>query len=229
MIELRDVSKSYRTLAGRHTVLKGANASFRDGESIGIVGANGAGKSTLVRLLAGIEKPDNGRVVRHGSISFPLGFSGTFHPSLSARENVRFLARVYGADEHGVIDYVESFAQIGAYFAMPIETYSSGMRAKVAFGACLAIEFDTYLIDEVTAVGDEAFRLRCRAAFEARADKSDVIMVSHDYGTLRAYCGQGAVLANGCLEVHDDIETAIQAHSAAMRRTGQAALRENVI
>jgi capsular polysaccharide transport system ATP-binding protein len=188
------------------------------GRSIGVFGANGAGKSTLVRLIAGVEQLDSGRIVRRGSVSFPLGFGGTFHPHLSGRENVRFLARLYGADTGAALDYVERFAELGSYFRAPVETYSSGMLARLAFGACLAIRFDLYLIDEVTAVGDSRFRRKCQEAFEARAAESDVIIVSHDEGTIRAWCDMGIVLDQGRLEVFEDLDAAIARHRQRMLR-----------
>jgi len=219
MIELIDVHKSYRTLHGRKVILDGVNAVFPTGRRVGVLGANGAGKSTLIRLLAGVEPLTSGRLRRQGRVSFPLGFGGTFHPNLSGRENVRFLARLYGADERQVLDFVGDFAELGQYIDMPLETYSSGMRAKLAFGACLAIDFDVFLIDEVIAVGDARFQARCQAAFEARMDAADLIMVTHSMATLRAYCDSGAVLAGGQLAMFGDVEHAIGAHSAAMRVT----------
>ena len=167
MIRLEHVSKAYRTRNGRKIVLDDANATFEAGHNFGILGVNGAGKSTLIRLLAGSELPDRGAVRRSGRVSFPLGFGGTFHGALSGRENAAFIARIYGAAMRPTIDYVEDFAELGEYFDMPVNTYSAGMRARLAFAACLAIDFDVYLIDEVTEVGDQRFRRKCAEAFRA--------------------------------------------------------------
>jgi len=156
-------------------------------------------------------------VRRTGRVSFPLGFSGTFHGMLSGRENVRFLARIYGVDEEQALDFVGDFSELGAYYRMPVETYSAGMRARLAFGACLAMGFDTYLVDEITAVGDARFQERCRSAFAERMHEADVIMVSHDPATMRAYCKAGAVMANGKLHAFDDIEGAIEYHAQLQR------------
>lgn len=218
MISLRNAAKSYRSFHERRVILDNVTLELPVGRSIGVFGANGAGKSTLVRLIAGVEHLDSGRIVRRGSVSFPLGFGGTFHPHLSGRENVRFLARVYGADPGAALDYVERFAELGSYFRAPVETYSSGMLARLAFGACLAIRFDLYLIDEVTAVGDSRFRRKCQEAFEARAAESDVIIVSHDEGTIRAWCDMGIVLDQGRLEVFEDLDAAIARHRQRMLR-----------
>jgi capsular polysaccharide transport system ATP-binding protein len=217
MIDIQNAFKSYRTDNGRRVILEGVSLQLPRGRSVGILGANGTGKSTLVRLLAGVEHLDHGRIVRDTTVSFPLGFGGTLHPLLSGRENVRFLARVHGADEEFTLDYVARFAELGEYFSMPVATYSSGMMARLAFGACLAIEFDVYLIDEVTSVGDARFRRRCQEAFEERIDRSDVIMVSHDDSTMRTYCDMGAVLHGGRLELFEDVEAAMEVHARRMR------------
>ena len=218
MIVLDRVSKSYRTLSGSRVVLNDVSVILPPGLGLGILGANGTGKSTLLRLLAGTELPDAGRIKRGGrSVSFPLGFSGTMHPKLSGLENVVFLARLYGVDADEGSGYVSDFADLGEYFRMPVETYSSGMLARLAFGACLAIQFDVYLIDEVTAVGDARFRAKCLDAFRKRMERADVIMASHDYETMRAYCHRGAVLAGGRLTLFDDLEDAIDHHASLMR------------
>lgn len=216
MIGLRNAAKSFRAGPERRVILDGVSLDLPSGRSIGVFGANGSGKSTLVRLIAGVEPLDAGRVIRAGRVSFPLGFGGTFHPHLTGRENVRFLARVYGAQVEPVLDYVERFAELGGYFRAPVETYSSGMTARLAFGACLAIRFDLYLIDEVTAVGDARFRRKCQEAFEARAAEADVIIVSHDEGTIRAWCDMGIVLADGRLEVFEDLDMAMERHRRRM-------------
>ena len=209
MIRLERVSKSYPTRAGRRTVLDNVAATFEAGHNFGILGVNGAGKSTLIRLLAGSELPDRGIIRRSARVSFPLGFGGTFHGALSGRENAQFLARIYGAAMRPMLDYVEDFAELGDYFEMPVDTYSAGMRARLAFAACLAIDFDVYLIDEATEVGDQRFRRKCAEAFRARLVRSDIILASHNADTLRQYCDRGAVLADGALTLFDDLGAAI--------------------
>jgi len=140
---------------------------------------------------------------------FPLGFGGTFHSALSGRENVAFIARIYGARIRSTIDYVEAFSELGDYFRMPVNTYSAGMRARLAFGICLAIDFDVYLIDEVTEIGDQRFRRKCAEAFRELMLRSDIILVTHNPQTMRQYCDRGAVLANGDLTLYDDVGTAL--------------------
>jgi capsular polysaccharide transport system ATP-binding protein len=209
MITLDRVSKVYRTRNGRRTVLDNVSVTFDSGQNFGVLGVNGAGKSTLIRLIAGSEIPDFGVVRRYARVSFPLGFGGTFHGALSGRENVAFVARIYGAGTRGVLHYVEEFSELGEYLYMPVNTYSAGMRARLAFATCLALDFDLYLIDEVTEVGDQRFRQKCAEAFRERMQRSDIILVTHNIHTLRQYCDRGAILANGELTLFDDIDTAL--------------------
>lgn len=212
MIQLQGVAKTYPSAAGRKLLLDDVSAEFPSGCNFGILGANGSGKSTLIRLLAGSEMPDRGTIRRHSRVSFPLGFGGTFHTALSGRENVAFIARVYGAVVRQTTRFVEDFAELGAYFDMPVNTYSAGMRARLAFGACLAIDFDVYLIDEVTEIGDERFRRKCAAAFRERLRFSDIILATHNHDTIRRYCDRGAVLANGRLQLFADVASAFETY-----------------
>lgn len=208
MIQFMDVTKTYRTFNGPRTILRNANFTFEDGHNYGVLGANGSGKSTLLRVIAGAEFPNSGQIRRAGRVSFPLGFAGTFHSQLSGRRNALFLARIYGADERWMADFVEDFSELGPYYDMPIQTYSSGMMAKLAFGVSFALDFDIYLIDEATEVGDARFRQKCARIFRERIARSDIIMVSHNGHTIRSYCDRGAVLMNGRLEFFDSIDEA---------------------
>ena len=216
MIEFHQVTKYYRVPGGRKTVLDDATFTFDIGHNYGILGGNGAGKSTLLRLISGAEHPNRGRIVRRARVSFPLGFTGTFHGHLSGRQNCTFLARVYGADEHDVDRFVADFSELGRYLDMPVQTYSSGMAAKLAFGLSLALEFDVYLVDEVTEVGDARFRKKCAEAFRERARRSDIIMVSHNSHTIKAYCDRGAVLGDGRIEFFDSVDEAMRVHRNRM-------------
>lgn len=208
MIEFSKVTKTYPTRRGTNVVLNDVDMLFPPKVSVGVVGQNGAGKSTLLRLIAGTEQPDMGRIVRNGSVSWPIGFAGGFNGSLTGEENCRFIARIYGASVDEVVGFAMDFAELGEYFDMPIRTYSSGMRARLAFGVSMALDFDVYLVDEVTAVGDSRFRKRCQDAFEARRSRSSVIMVSHQIKTIEDYCSSCAVLKDGKLLYFDSLEDA---------------------
>ncbi|MFK7991725.1 MAG: ABC transporter ATP-binding protein [Sandaracinaceae bacterium] len=215
MIELKDVTKAYRTPAGEHIVLDRLNATFESKVSVGILGTNGAGKSTLLRILGGAEQPDAGQIVRTGRVSWPIGFAGGFNSSLTGEENCRFVSRIYGADIDEVVEFTRGFADIGNYFHMPVRTYSSGMRARLAFGLSMAVDFDTYLVDEVTAVGDNNFRTKCKAAFDERRGRASVIIVSHNIGTIKSYADRYALLRRGRLTFYDDLDEIERLYKAA--------------
>ncbi len=215
MIEIRNVTKIYRARHGDNVVLRSINAEFAAGTNFGILGANGAGKSTLLRILSGAERPDSGRVIHSGRVSWPIGFAGGFSGSLSGHENCQFVARAYGVDVDSVVGFAMEFAELGSYFEMPVRTYSSGMRARLAFALSMAIDFDVYLVDEVTAVGDARFQRKCRQAFADRSERSSIIMVSHNLSTIRSYCQRVAVLANGSLLQFDSIDEAARVYEAS--------------
>ena len=210
MILLDQVCKSYRGRDGRKAILSSVSMAFPADRNIGILGGNGVGKSTLLRLLGGAEPPDSGTIRRYGRVSFPLGFSGTFHGALSGRENALFLARVYGADARRLLDFVGDFAELGADLDMPVETYSSGMVSKLAFAVSLAIDFDVYLVDEATEVGDARFRARSAQAFRDRLGRASLILVSHNSTTIRALCDCCAILQDGGLHPYASVDEAMR-------------------
>ncbi|OXS19034.1 ABC transporter ATP-binding protein, partial [Pseudomonas fluorescens] len=154
---------------------------------------------TLMRLIAGNQKPTSGRIWSDGTISWPVGFAGSFHGELTGAQNVRFVARIYGVDTDMLNDFVEDFAELGPHFHYPFRTYSSGMRSRLAFGVSMGIRFDTYLVDEVTSVGDEQFRRKASALFKRRIGASGAIVVSHSMAVIRDLCSKAAVLENGRL------------------------------
>lgn len=214
MIELRGLTKAYPMRSGFNVVLDAVDAWFPPRRNVGVLGRNGAGKSTLVRLISGVEQPDAGRVLRNGSVSWPIGFSGGFNGSLTGEENSRFVARIYGADVDEVVGFALDFAELGEYFHMPVRTYSSGMRARLAFALSMAIDFDVYLVDEITAVGDAKFQQKCRAEFQARRDRSSVILVSHNLATIKSYCESCTLLKDGRLYYFDSVERAAAEYDA---------------
>src|SRR6187402_3579129 len=212
MIVFENVSKTYHIRKFHKPVFTDLNFTIGKGDSVGICGANGAGKSTLMRMLAGVEYPTTGRVHRSMSTSWPIGYASAFQSTLTGADNARFIARIYNQPEQAVIDYVEDFAQLGPYLHQPVYTYSAGMTARLAFGASLAINFDCYLVDEITGAGDERFRARCEEALLHRRDNATLVMISHDPGTLRQYCTRGAVVYGGTLVFFDTIDEASEVH-----------------
>ncbi len=215
MLELRHVTKIYRTSAGPNVVLRDLSLTLPARESIGVLGKNGAGKSTLLRIVANAEAPTAGEVIHHGRVSWPIGFAGGFNGSLTGEENCRFVARIYNQDIEYVVEQTREFAEIGNYFYEPVRTYSSGMRARVAFGLSMAIDFELYLVDEVTAVGDKAFRAKCQAAFAERRERAGLLMVSHEVATLAAYCKRCIVLHDGNATIYDSLAEATAAYEEA--------------
>ena len=216
MIELRNLTKVYRLRGNRKRVLDRVSAVFPSGLSVGLLGRNGAGKSTLLRMISGTVDVTSGQILSSGEISFPVGFAGSFHPDLTGAQNTRFVARIYGVDSDELMAYVEDFAELGAHFRLPVRSYSSGMRSRLAFGVSMGLAFDTYLIDEITAVGDAAFRKKSNAILHDRLRNAGAIFVSHSEGQLRELCQAGAVLENGRLNYYDDIEDAIAHHARNM-------------
>lgn len=190
MIKIENLTKSYLTPTGRHYVFKDLNLEIPSGKSVALIGRNGAGKSTLLRMIGGIDRPDSGNIVTDKTISWPVGLSGGFQGSLSGRENVKFVARLYANKDElkEKIAFVEEFAELGKYFDMPIKTYSSGMKSRLGFGLSMAFKFDYYLVDEVTAVGDEKFKKKCADLFKNRHAESNFLMVSHSMNSLRKFC-----------------------------------------
>jgi capsular polysaccharide transport system ATP-binding protein len=211
---LENVHKSYPTRDGRKVILRDFSGVFEDNRNVGILGHNGAGKSTLFRLLSGAELPDRGRITREGRVSWPLGFSGGFHISLTGRENLRFICQIYGASYRDILEFVEDFASLGRFLDMPVRVYSSGMKARLAFGASMALNFDYYLIDEVVAVGDAAFKKKSKAVLNERLKTSSVLLVSHSAQLLKEFCEVGGVLHNGELTFYKNIDDAIAVHEA---------------
>jgi capsular polysaccharide transport system ATP-binding protein len=208
MIELHDVSKAYPTRHGMVRVLEGINLGVTKGERVGILGRNGAGKSTLIRLISGAELPSSGHIIRRMSVSWPLAFGGAFQSSLTGLDNYRFICRIYGADPREKLDFLYEFTELGRYLKEPVKTYSSGMRARLAFAISMVIEFDCFLIDEVVAVGDSRFHEKClHELFERRGDRA-LIIVSHDQGYIRAYCERAAVLCDGRMTRFNNVDEA---------------------
>ena len=216
MITLNNVSKVYGTRQGPRIVLDGLNLHIAKGEKVGILGRNGAGKSTLIRLISGVELPTHGHIHRGISVSWPLAFGGAFQGTLTGLDNLRFICRVYGASADDKVAFVEEFSELGRYLREPVKTYSSGMRARLAFAISMVVEFDCFLIDEIIAVGDSRFNDKCNVElFEKRRDRA-MIIVSHQEGYIRAHCTRAAILNNGTLQAFSDVEEALAVYAEQM-------------
>jgi capsular polysaccharide transport system ATP-binding protein len=209
MIRFEQVSKSYPLRHGERAVLRNVDLEIGKGEKVGILGRNGAGKSTTIRLLSGAELPTAGRVVRGMSVSWPLAFGGAFQSSLTGRDNLRLICRIYGKNPDECIDFVNEFSELGEYLDEPVRNYSSGMSARLAFAISMVIEFDCFLIDEVVAVGDSRFHQKCHEElFVKRIDRSFVI-VSHDTEYIRHHCDVVFVLRDATFHRFSTVDEAI--------------------
>lgn len=213
MIVLHDLWKRFP--AGP-LVAQGIAARFPAGQATALLGRNGAGKSSLLAMIAGTLRPDAGRVERQGTVSWPVGFAGAFHPDLTGAQNTRFVARVYGVDSRALLGFVRAVSGLEDAMRQPVRRYSSGMRARLGFAISMGIPFDMYLVDEVTAVGDAAFRRDTSELLKARLGQAGAIVVSHAPAQLRGLCTAGAVLEQGRLRMFDDLEAAIAAYEAGV-------------
>jgi len=218
IIELHHVSKSFRMPDGnRKYILRNASFAIPPRRIMGILGRNGAGKSTTLRMIAGTQDFDSGEIVRRGSVSWPVGFAGSFHPELTGTQNIRFIARIYGIDTDDLIEFVREFSELGAYMDMPFRTYSSGMRSRLAFGVSMGVPFDVYLMDEVTAAGDAAFRKKCDEMLKSRLSVSGALFVSHSIKSIEDLCDCALVLEDGKARFFEDVKEAIEVHQGNMK------------
>lgn len=201
MIICQNICKSYPQGAGRKRVLDDVNLIVERGERVALLGRNGAGKSTLIKLIGGVEMPTSGKITRQMSTSWPLGFAGGFQGSLTGYDNARFIARIYARDYAQIRAFIEDFTELGSQLKMPVKTYSSGMRARLAFALSLAIEFDCYLIDEIILVGDQNFHRKCHyELFEKRSDRA-MILASHSLDIVQKFCNR-AVIIDKCKAIN---------------------------
>jgi len=215
LIELRKVSKSFQTKKENKIILDNVSLKIPTGKNIGILGRNGAGKSTLLRMLGKIDFPNKGKIISNVSFSWPMGVSGGFQGSMTGRENVKFVCRVYGLSYTKIkecIEFVQDFAEIGNYFDMPIKSYSSGMKSRLNFGLSLFFDFDYFIIDEILSVGDKTFQQKSREALKKKIETSNAIIVSHSMETLKEMCDVGIFLEKGKLTYFDNIEGAIECY-----------------
>ncbi|ORT51880.1 sugar ABC transporter ATPase [Vibrio sp. qd031] len=210
MIVLKDLTKFYPSDLGNQYVFNKVNFRFPEGHNIALMGSNGAGKSTLFRILAGSEYPNKGRVVTDKALSWPVALATGIHPQMTGRENTRFIGRVNGvADLNGFEEKVKQFAELGIKYDLPVRTYSSGMRSRLAFGCCIAIDFDVYLIDEATSVGDQKFRKKAKQALLEKSQSANVIMVSHETDELKQFCDSAVIIHKGDLTFYPDLDHAL--------------------
>ncbi len=212
MIKVEELVKDYHTERGVRRILDRVSFEFGPGDTVAVLGQNGAGKSTLMKLVGGLEMPTSGKILNTMSTSWPLALGGGFQGSLTGNDNIRFIARIYGKSPDEVREYVAEFSELGAYLAMPVKTYSSGMRARLMFGLSLAIDFDCYLIDEVIMVGDHRFREKCNERLFSKLSARAFLIASHDPNFLAEHCTKAVVLYKGRARVFTDVQVAVEVY-----------------
>ena len=214
MIKIENLTKSYPSDLGPQFIFKNLNFEFPTENNVAILGKNGAGKSTLFRMLAKSEYPDKGRILTNKSMSWPVALQTGVHPQMTGRENTRFVGRINNVKS--LVDYeekVQAFAELGTQFDLPVRTYSSGMRAKLIFACCMNIDFDIYLIDEATSVGDPIFSKKARISLKEKSETAGVIMVSHELDQIREFCTSAVIINDGKLEYYQDLEEGIDVYT----------------
>ena len=212
MINISNLSKGYPVAKGWHQVLDDISISFPSNRNIGILGLNGSGKSTLLRIIGGVESPDKGEIYRDVKVSWPIGFSGGISPEMTGREGTRFVARIYGANVQEVEEYVLEFSELKEYFDMEVKTYSTGMKSRLGFAISMSMEFECYLVDEITAVGDQRFKEKYQNEFMKKKQKSSLLMVSHQPATIKDFCDMSAVLFDSKITLYDTVEEGMSAY-----------------
>jgi capsular polysaccharide transport system ATP-binding protein len=213
-IEVMDITKEFHTQIGLRRVINGVSFSVAPGEKLAVLGRNGAGKSTLVKIIGGVLQPTSGRVYRGMSMSWPIAFSGGFEAGMSGIDNIRFISRIYNVSFDDTLRMVEDFAELGRQLFLPVKTYSSGMRARLAFALTLAVDFECLLIDEVIVVGDHRFHQKCHDALFVKRRECAMILVSHDTGIIKEYCNKALVIHGGRGRVFDDLDLAVNIYNS---------------
>ena len=215
MIRLENVTKYFKVDGEKHYVLKNVSFVIPSDTNVGILGRNGAGKSTLLRMLGGIDFPTVGKIISDKSFSWPMGLAGGFQGSMTGRQNVKFVCRIYGKSESetaSIIDSVKAFSELEEYFELPIKLYSTGMRGRLSFGLSLAFDFDYLIIDETLSAGDTNFKNKAKEALEKKIEHCNVLLVSHSMGDLKRICDAGIIVNDGKLSYFEKIDDAIDAY-----------------
>jgi ABC-2 type transport system ATP-binding protein/lipopolysaccharide transport system ATP-binding protein len=196
--------------------LDGIDLQVRRGEIFGIIGRNGAGKSTLLKVVSRVLVPTRGRVYTGGHVSPLLELGAGFHPELTGRENVMLNGTLLGHSSRELeqrMDSIIDFSELGNFIEAPLRTYSSGMAARLGFAVATAWRPEILLVDEVLAVGDEAFQRKCQIRMEEyRASGSTILMVSHGMQTVRSLCDRAAWLQQGRIVTSGPAADVVQAY-----------------
>ena len=219
MLQERLLSRRTRSQPWQIDALKDISLSLSKGEWLGLYGHNGSGKTTLLRILAGLMQPDHGDIVRLGTISCFFSLGVGFHPELNAEENIRLHGLLHGMTQREIralAGSIIAFAEIESHRKLPIKCYSTGMELRLGFAASIHTDADIYLMDEVFAVGDEAFQKKCWQVLRRRKEEGkSVIMVSHSQSALEEICDRIIFLEHGSVVGEEKIMKTVQLHTVA--------------
>lgn len=212
-LRVTGLGMAYRRSASKAPIFSDLSFSLKRKGRLAILGRNGQGKSTLIKILGGVLRPTEGQIEWSMSASWPIGFGGGFQGSMSGLDNIKFLARLYRRNFSLTLERVDSFAELGPALRLPVKHYSSGMRARLAFGLSLAIEFDCYLIDELVAVGDARFQQKCQDELFGRRGDRAFMMSSHDMHMVASLCDRALLIENGKVKLFEDVGEAVEIYT----------------
>jgi ABC-2 type transport system ATP-binding protein len=185
----------------QNQALRDVSFSVERGECFGVIGPNGSGKSTLVKILGGIYRADAGSVRVEGRLSPFIELGVGFHPDLNARDNIRVNGTLLGLGPKELadrFDEIVGFAELERFVDQKLKNYSSGMLVRLAFSIAIQVPFEILLLDEVLAVGDQAFQEKCFATFERfRIEGKTIVLISHDLRAVSTYCDRAMLLVGG--------------------------------
>jgi len=215
------------------TALDNVCIEIAPGERLGILGRNGSGKSTLLRVLGGVIPPSKGMLQNNSETLCILNINAGLNQELSARENIKFVGRLFGLDLislDGLVTNVESFVELGEFFDLPMRCYSDGMRMRVSFGLYTALESDVLVCDEIIAAGDASFREKATLRLRDRMSLSNTLIVAtHNHSVLQAYCTRAIVLSAGKIVYSGPVEDGWQFHLSELKNGVSGSVAQNYI
>ena len=232
MIVFNNVTKYFPTKNGRKYILRDVSLTLKTGENVGVIGPNGAGKTTMMRLICGVDIPNSGRIETTYFLSWPMGIAGGLQGGMSGRENAKFVCRILGEQEDKIAEklkFIQDFAEIGNDFELPVRNYSSGMRARLNFAISMGFDFDCYVVDELTAVGDQKFREKSANFFKEKRQEACFIKVSHNLKELEDECDSALFLNKGNLYYFPKVADGIQSYQAVLKGDAPADLEEHLV
>jgi ABC-type polysaccharide/polyol phosphate transport system ATPase subunit len=219
------VTKRYRRGRGTHVAVDGVDLEVAAGETVGILGHNGAGKTTLLRLIAGVTAPTAGRITTRGRVVPLISVGVGFHAELSGRENVRVNGQLLGlsvGEVEAAYDSIVAFSELAGHMEQPVKLYSTGMQMRLAFAVAMHARPDVLLLDEILAVGDTAFQLKCLDRMtELQREGTTIVFVSHSVHAVRLLCPRALVMEDGAVRVDGPSDVAVGRYHRLLSERGE--------